>query len=186
MLTFTHCNIHVALWDAKACHFQYYKYLLQILLLMLSLKRKEALLRVQCTGDFCQYFSSKVKCYMLPGYCSLHSMESSLFSLFKNAWAFSTLKTKSVNSNVAWDVRLWTLSSVPYVEMLSVREKCVRMNADALLWASVCWSSACLSKRWRMKLCAGVQTSRSHGWTSMFLPYSWPLKNQWDWALTFP
>ncbi|XP_052608138.1 sorbin and SH3 domain-containing protein 2 isoform X17 [Peromyscus californicus insignis] len=35
------------------------KYLLQILVLMLSLKRKETLLRVQCTGDFYQYFSSK-------------------------------------------------------------------------------------------------------------------------------
>nr|XP_015853437.1 sorbin and SH3 domain-containing protein 2 isoform X1 [Peromyscus maniculatus bairdii] len=31
----------------------------KILVLMLSLKRKETLLRVQCTGDFYQYFSSK-------------------------------------------------------------------------------------------------------------------------------
>lgn len=60
--------------DSKACHFQYYKYLLQILVLMLSLKRKETLLRVQCTGNFYQYFSSQVKCYMLPGYCLLHAI----------------------------------------------------------------------------------------------------------------
>ncbi|XP_008572985.1 PREDICTED: sorbin and SH3 domain-containing protein 2 [Galeopterus variegatus] len=50
---------YVDIWDAKVCHFQYYKYLLQILVLMLSLKRKETLLRVQCTGNFYQYFSSK-------------------------------------------------------------------------------------------------------------------------------
>lgn len=120
---FIRCDIYVAIWDAKACHFQYYKYLLQILVLMLSLKRKETLLRVQCTGDFYQYFSSKVKCYMLPGYCLLHSIESSLFSLFKNACVFSTLRTESVNSNVAWDVCLSIFSSVLYVKMLSVKEK---------------------------------------------------------------
>ncbi|XP_071068701.1 sorbin and SH3 domain-containing protein 2 isoform X41 [Dasypus novemcinctus] len=46
----------------------------KILVLMLSLKRKETLLRVQCTGNFYQYFSSKVKCYVLPGHCLLHSI----------------------------------------------------------------------------------------------------------------
>lgn len=68
-LNFLLWSICVVMQDAKACHFQYYKYLLQILVLMLSLKRKETLLRVQCTGDSYQYFSSKVKHYMLPGSC---------------------------------------------------------------------------------------------------------------------
>lgn len=113
----------MAIRDTEACHFQYYKYLLQILVLMLSLKSKETLLRVQCTGNFYQYYSSKVKCYMLPGYCLLHSIESSLFSLLKNACAFSTLRTENINSDVAWDVCRLIFPSVPCVEMLSVKEK---------------------------------------------------------------
>lgn len=131
--TFIHCNFYVDIWDAKACHFQYYKYLLQILVLMLSLKRKETLLRVQCTGNFYQYFSSKVKCYMLPGYCLLHAISYSLFSLFKNACVSSTLRTESVTSNVAWHVCLLTCLSVLYVKMLCVKEKYIRMNVDTLL-----------------------------------------------------
>lgn len=87
VLKFIFWSIYVAIQDAKARHFQYYKYLLQILVLMLSLKRKETLLRVQCTGDFYQYFSSKVKHYMFPGYCPLHSSESSLSPLLKTACA---------------------------------------------------------------------------------------------------
>lgn len=120
VLASIYCNIYVDIWDAKACHFQYYKYLLQILVLMLSLKRKETLLRVQCTGDFYQYFSSKVKCYMLPGYCLLHLFKVLCFFALK-MHVFSTLRTESVNSNVAWGVCLSIFSSVLYVKMLSVK-----------------------------------------------------------------
>lgn len=174
----------MGIWDAKACHFQYYKYLLQILVLMLSLKRKETLSRVQCTGNFYQCFSSKVKCYMLPGYCSLHSKV--LFSLFKNACVFSTLRTENVNSDVAWDVCLLIFSSVLYVKMLSVKERLTEW-----MWILCCETkcglfSACLRKRWRIRLYEGVYISYSSGLLSMFLPYSWPLKNQWDQTLAFP
>lgn len=133
VLSFIHCNIYVDVWDAKACHFQYYKYLLQILVLMLSLKSKETLLGVQCTGNSHQYFSSKVKCYMLPGYCLLRSIASSLFSLFKHACVLSTLRTESVDSDVAWDVHLSIFPSVLCVTMSSVKEEYIRMNVDTWL-----------------------------------------------------
>lgn len=101
----------------RLCHFQYYKYLLQILVLMLSLKRKETLLRVQCTGDSYQYFSSKVKHYMLPGSCPFaFFFKFSVFPLENcmcfPALALTQLGAENLNSNPAWDVWLVTFSSV--------------------------------------------------------------------------
>lgn len=117
----------MAIQDAKARHFQYYKYLLQILVLMLSLKRKETLLRVQCTGDSYQYFSSKVKHYMLPGSCPFaFFLKFSVFPLEKcmcfPVSALTWLTAENLNSNPAWDVWLLPFSFVLYVAMSYVSE----------------------------------------------------------------
>lgn len=176
-LNFILWSICVVIQDAKACHFQYYKYLLQILVLMLSLKRKETLLRVQCTGDSYQYFSSKVKHYVLPGSCP--------FALF---WKFSVLplescmcfpapaltglRAENLNLNPAWDVCLLTFSSVPYVAMSPVKE---RLGANVVLarrgFLPLVWESAA---EWGWV----VSSLPAPVVLFLFLPYSWPWKNQ--------
>lgn len=59
-------------------------------------------------------------------------LKFSVFSFLK-MHVFSTLRTESVNSNVAWDVCLLIFSSVLYVKIMSVKEKYTRMNVDTSL-----------------------------------------------------
>lgn len=126
---------------------------------MLSIKRKETLLRVQCTGNSYQYFSSKVKTLHVTWTLFVAFYLKFSLSPFWKCMCFSTLRTENVGSNVAWDVRLSVFSSVLYVAMLSVRESIFQW-----VWILRCQTPcgffcACLRKRWGARLSEGVETS---------------------------
>lgn len=89
----------------------------------------------------------------------------------------------SVNSNVAWHVCLLTCSSVPYVKMLSVKEKYIRMNVDTLLLRLHVVYFCLFEKMLKNELNEDVQTPQSSYLGVLCSCHcSWPLKNQWDWV----
>lgn len=93
-----------------------------------------------------------------------------------------TLRTESVNSNVAWHVCLLTCSSVPYVKMLSVKEKYIRMNVDTLA-VKTTWFIFCLFEKmlknkveWR---CPNSQSSYLVSYVLAIVPGLW---KSMDWV----